>query len=247
MPNHKLVLTYDGHDFVGWQIQNAGISIQGKVQESLKIVCREPVKVIGAGRTDAGVHAVEQTASFRTSRPLNIDSALRSLNGILPYSIRALSLEVAEDDFHPIFSAKRKIYHYHLCLGREQSPFLRGRSWLVRDTMDISSMETAAKGFVGTHDFSSFANKAREGSAGKNPIRTIYRADVIRTETGLRLEFESNGFLYKMVRNLVGFLVDVGRGKFYPSDVEHILSAKDRRLSSAAAPARGLFLVKTIY
>jgi tRNA pseudouridine38-40 synthase len=247
MYKYKLILAYDGTEYGGWQIQKNAISIQALVQEALSTVLRTPIQVTAAGRTDAGVHARGQVAHFTSALPLNVARLQNSLNGLLPHDIRMLYTEKVPSTFHARYSVMTKEYHYHLHLDRVMDPFKRLYSTHILTPLNTTLMQEAAELFIGTHDFTTFANEAAEGSAAKNPIRTLKRLDLIQEKGGIRLEFEGDGFLYKMVRNLTGTLLDVGRSKITPEAIPLLLQAKDRRLASAAAPPHGLFLIKVVY
>lgn len=242
-----MIISYDGTQYSGWQIQLNAISIQELIQKALATILKQEVSLIGAGRTDAGVHARGQVAHFKIENELDLRRFLHSINGLLPNDIRVLEVTEVPEKFHAQKDASSKIYHYHLCLGRVQDPFKRLYSYHVRDNINIDLIHEAAKLFVGTHDFTSFSNEAHKGAAAKHAVRTIMRLDVIEEEGGLRLEFEGNGFLYKMVRNIVGTILTVAKGKMKLEEIPEIFSAKDRRQASQAAPAHGLFLMKVIY
>jgi len=245
--NYKMLIMYDGTPFSGWQVQPNGISIQQKLQEAIHIITKEEVSVIGSGRTDAGVHALGQTAHFKITQELNLYRLLHSLNALLPREICVKEVLPTPLTFHAQYSAKRKTYRYHVCQGRYQSPFIRLYSWHYVERADIALLKTAAAQLVGTHDFTSFANEAHAGSASKDPVRTLFRLDVSEQAEDLILEFESDGFLYKMVRNIVGTLFGIASGKIAGDAIPRILAAKDRRQAGAAAPPQGLFLVKVDY
>jgi tRNA pseudouridine38-40 synthase len=245
--NYKLTLAYDGTNFSGWQVQPHAESIQEIIQKAIHLITRETVCLIGSGRTDAGVHALAQVAHFRSHVDIDLQAFFRSINGILPYDIRLLQVERATLDFHAQRSAKGKIYHYNICLDPIVMPFERLYVYQERKKVDLHLLEEACKRFVGEHDFSSFANSQHHGACSKNPVRTIYRLDAVKTTSGVRLEFEGNGFLYKMVRNIVGMLLEVSTGKRSIHEIDVLFTAKDRRLAPKSAPARGLFLVKVIY
>lgn len=247
MQRYKMTLSYDGTQYGGWQVQPNTLSIQSLVEKALSIALRTPTKAYGSGRTDAGVHALGQTAHFTVSNSVDTLRLLGSLNGLLPQDIRVKSLEEVPLSFHARYSAKGKIYHYHLHLEQVEDPFKRLYTTLIRYPLDRALLKQACQLLIGTHDFTSFANEAHSGSAAKNPIRSLRRLDVIEEEGGIRLEFEADGFLYKMVRNITGTLLDVGRGKISPSTIVDILTAKDRKKSSAAASPQGLFLVTVLY
>jgi len=245
--NYKMTIAYDGTAYSGWQIQPNGISIQAQIEEAIKIIVRKDVKVIGSGRTDAGVHALGQIAHFHCDRDLDLYRFLGSVNGILPRDIRVKSIEEMPLNFHAQRSALGKVYHYHLYLENVQNPFNRLYSYHVHDKMDLELLRKAALLFIGSHDFTSFANEAHTGAAYSNPIRNLKRLDIVYEQGGLRLEFEGDGFLYKMVRNIVGTLLEVAKGKRPISDIEAIFQAKDRKKAGMAAPPHGLFLVEVYY
>jgi tRNA pseudouridine38-40 synthase len=247
MFKYKLTLAYDGTAYGGWQIQPNAISVQSLVEKALATALRAPTPVAAAGRTDAGVHARGQTAHFTSETPLDLFRLQASLNGLLPPDIRVLKLESAPEAFHARYSAVSKEYHYHLHLDPMMDPFKRLYSYHVFSPLDLDAMRAAARYFIGTHDFTSFANEASEGSAAKNPVRTLARLDICPEAGGIRLEFEGDGFLYKMVRNITGALLDVGRGKLSAEGIPALFEAKDRRAASAAAPPQGLFLMKVNY
>lgn len=248
MHRYKLTIAYDGTRYSGWQVQPNAPSIQELIVNALKVILRaEKIVLIGSGRTDAGVHAKGQIAHFKWDGTIDTKRLLLALNGILPLDIRIKEAALAAADFHSQYSAVSKEYHYHLYLDPVMDPFRRLYCWQVRRKLDLELLRTAAKQFLGTHDFSSFANEKHAGSASRNPIRTLFRLDVVEQEGGVRLEFEGDGFLYKMVRNIVGTLVDVASGKRPIDDIEKIFQSKDRREASLAAPPEGLFLIQVKY
>jgi tRNA pseudouridine38-40 synthase len=247
MTKYLITIAYDGTNYSGWQNQPNGVSIQSLIEQALSTIVRSSTAIVASGRTDAGVHARAQVAHFETEQPLNISTLLRSLNGLLPPDIRILQVEEAPEEFHARFTALSKEYHYHIHLNPVLDPFKRLYAYHYHAPLDIDLMEAAAKYFVGTHDFTSFANSATEGSAGKDPVRTITRLDICLEPGGIRLEFEGDGFLYKMVRNITGTLLDVARGKLSLDEIPRIFAAKDRSKASPAAPSRGLFLIKVNY
>lgn len=242
-----MTLSYDGTDYCGWQIQPNGLTIQEVVEKALLQVTQQKVRLHGSGRTDSGVHALAQEAHFILNLSVDPKRLMLSLNGILPEDIRITKLSEATPDFHARFSAKGKIYHYHICLDQVRSPFAQRTSYHCRYQIDREKMQAAAAAFVGTHDFTSFANSPGQGAAARNAIRTIYRIDIVEEPGGVRLEFEGNGFLYKMVRTIVGTIIEVARGKRPVEDIPRILAARDRRQAGKLAPAKGLFLVKALY
>lgn len=244
---YKIVIAYDGTNYGGWQVQKNTVSIQSLIESALSRILRTKTSLCGSGRTDAGVHSLGQTAHFVTEANIHPSRILFSLNGLLPTDIRILSIERVPLEFHARYSATAKIYHYHLHLDPIPDPFKHLYSYHVPHPVDIALLKQTVKHFIGTHDFSSFANEGHQGSAAKNAVRTIYRIDVVDEPGGVRLEFEGNGFLYKMVRNIVGTLLDVCAGKIPKESIPEIFAAKDRRKAGRAAPPHGLYLMEVKY
>lgn len=247
MYKYKLTISYDGSSYHGWQVQPTGDSIQQIVQKAIETIVRSPTSLTGAGRTDAGVHALGQTAHITSDKEIDIPSFHASLNGLLPKDIRVLTVESVENSFHARYSAKAKVYHYHLCLDRYPSPFKRLYTTHLKQKIDLSLLDHARKLFIGTHDFTSFANEAHRGSASRSPIKTIKRIDLVEEEGGLRIEFEGDGFLYKMVRNIVGTLLEVASGQLMIEEIAKIFRARDRSRAGSCAPPTGLFLIEVKY
>lgn len=244
---YKLVLAYDGSRYSGWQVQPNATSIQTLVQAALSKTLNQKTFVVGSGRTDSGVHARGQVAHFTQSAEIDTGKVLYSLNGLLPADIRALELAPVPSDFHARYSAKGKIYRYHLRTSSLRDPFRRLYTYQLPCPIDEEILGKAARHFVGTHDFSSFANEAHRGSASRKPVKTLARLDILQEDGGLVLEFEGDGFLYKMVRNIVGALLDCARGKLDERKIPEIFEGKDRRLAPPTAPPHGLFLVSVKY
>lgn len=240
---YKLTISYDGTRYSGWQVQKNGQAIQPLIQKALGTILRAPTDLTGSGRTDAGVHARGQTAHFDGEEGLDGKRLILSLNALLPPDIRVMQIEPVASDFHARYSARAKIYHYHLHVDRVSDPFTDLYSHQVLGPFDLMLLKEGAKKFLGTHDFSSFANV---GSV-QDKVRTIYRLDVVEQKGGMRLEFEGNGFLYKMVRNITGTLLQIAAGKITPLEIPAILEKKDRKAAAAAAPAKGLFLFAVLY
>ncbi len=242
---YKLTISYDGARYCGWQVQGTGDSIQSLVQKALQTALRHPLGLTGSGRTDAGVHARGQTAHFDSPIPFDRTRLLISLNALLPDDIRILATEPVAPDFHARYSAIGKIYHYHLHLDPVLDPFTRHYRTQVFSPVDLNKLKKGAGFFLGTHDFTSFAN--HKETAMQDSIRALKRLDVVEQKGGVRLEFEGNGFLYKMVRNITGTLLDVGSGKIDPESIPAIIAARDRRKAGPAAPPQGLFLMEVLY
>lgn len=246
--NYKLLIAYDGTMYSGWQIQVGAVTIQELIQDACKIILKQDVTLIGSGRTDAGVHALGQVAHFKSNRSdVDLYSFRRSLNGILPLDIRVLEVSQVPIDFHAQRTAISKTYHYYIYLDKVHDPFRRLYSLHVRYPCNIELLKEAALLFVGTHDFTSFANEAHEGCAAKDPIRTIHKIEIIPEKGGLCLSFTADGFLYKMVRNIVGVILEVASGKRRIEEIPIIFAARDRKQSGAAAAPHGLFLMHVDY
>lgn len=244
---YKLLVAYEGTDFGGWQTQPNTVSIQELIEHALSTILRKPIQLIGSGRTDAGVHALGQVAHFSFETSIDLDKTLASLNGLLPSAIRILSLHEVPEDFHARFSAVSKTYHYRLHLDSVPDPFKNGYAYHVPHSVNLTLLREAASYFVGVHDFMAFANEPGRGSAAHDAVRTLYRLDVIEEKGGVRLEFQGDGFLYKMVRNLVGTLLDICAGKINKGQIPFILASRDRKKAGRSAPAHGLYLVEVSY
>jgi tRNA pseudouridine38-40 synthase len=244
---YKIVIAYDGTHYCGWQTQSNGPSIEAVLEKALVTILRHPIFVCGSGRTDSGVHARGQVAHFDSNAVVNPEKTLFSLNGLLPSDIRVLSLELAEGNFHARYSVKQKTYQYHLHLDPVTDPILFPFRHHLKGTIDKKKLIEGTKLFLGTHDFTSFANNALGNCAAHDSIRTLSRFEPIEQPGGLILELTSDGFLYKMVRNLVGTLIDLSRGKFEPSDIPKIFEAKNRSRAGIAVPSNGLFLMRVDY
>ena len=240
----KLTIAYDGTRFVGWQRQAEGESIQGLLETALARFEGAPVVVHGAGRTDAGVHALGQVASLRVTCAHDVATLTRALNAQLPEDIRVLQVEDAAEDFHARFSARSKIYEYRMRHAPIADPFTRAYEWHVGTGLHVDAMRQAAAALVGTHDFASFRSV---GTDTEGTIRTITRSEVIDDDALLRYVVEGNGFLRHMVRAIVGTLVEVGRGWRLPDDMEALLARGDRGAAGATGPPHGLFLVRVDY
>ena len=247
MPLYKLTLAYDGTNYAGWQVQPNGLAIQAVVQKKLALLLRQETDLTAAGRTDAGVHARAQTTHFSAPVPLDLFRFTYSLNSVLPPDIRATSVTEMPDGFHARYSATGKIYTYHLRMAPLQDPFRRLYSWHVPfQDFSLDKMKQGALKLLGTHNFKGFASEASQGVASYDAIRTLRRLEIIEgPETTLL--FEADGFLYKMVRNLAGTLVDIGRSHLPLEVIDQVLTTQDRRLAGQAAPAHGLFLDSVLY
>jgi tRNA pseudouridine38-40 synthase len=245
MPTFKITLAYDGTDFNGWQRQPEGTSIQALLEDALRELDGREVTVTGAGRTDAGVHAFAQVAAFALERTIAPDALLRAVNVRLPDTVRIVSAHVVDATFHPRFDATGKTYRYRIWNGDVQSPFERRYAWHIIDTLDVDAMNRAAARLVGTYDFAAFCGT---GSDAATTVRTISHAALSTQHPALiAFEISGDGFLRYMVRNIVGSLVDVGRGRFPPTWIDEVLATRDRTKAGRTAPAHGLFLVGVKY
>ena len=242
---YKLTIAYDGTNYCGWQVQENAQSIQALVQKALQTVLRHPLDLTGSSRTDAGVHASGQTAHFDTDVTIDLGKLRISLNALLPPDIRISEITPTDPNFHARYSATSKIYHYNLHLDPVSDPFTNLYRHQVYGPFDIEKLKLASQFFVGTHDFTSFANVKEVPQS--DAIRTITRIDIVPQKGGLRIEFEGDGFLYKMVRNITGTLLDVAAGKLNAEEIPQIFAHRDRRKAGSSAPALDLFLIKIIY
>lgn len=243
----KLTIAYDGTRYAGWQVQdrNNKPTIQGTLETALRRILQEPVRVIGSGRTDAGVHAEAQVAHVRTRSGIARERLLRSLNQLLPPDLAVLRLDDADETFHARFRAIRKRYRYRLAIGPVVPPFSRPYVHHVRAPLNIPLMQREAAAVRGAHDFKVFA---RAGGLPRGTTRrTITDLQVRRRGGELQVEVEGNGFLHTMVRSIVGTLVDVGRGRRPAGTVRRMLRTGDRRLAGTTAPACGLTLLSVTY
>jgi tRNA pseudouridine38-40 synthase len=268
MTTFKITLAYDGTNYVGWQRQASGTSIQGLIEDALRELDGRDVVLHGAGRTDRGVHALGQVASCALDREIRADVLTRALNARLPADIRVLSAETVAPDFHARFTATAKSYRYRIDNADVMSPFERHYAWHLFGALDVEAMDTAAQTLVGRHDFAAFQTAA---GTGRTTERTVTRSRVTRTKlsttedtedaeeqnsSALRVprggdlivyEIAGDGFLRHMVRAIVGTLVDIGRGRRPCEAMREVLLSRDRARAGPTAPAWGLFLVGVEY
>jgi len=241
----KLTIEYDGSGFHGWQRQATDRTVQETIETALTVMTRQKVTLIGSGRTDAGVHALAQTASFQTRSRIDAQAFLNGLNSLLPDDVVIHQCEPMPESFHARFDVVKKRYRYHI-LNRPLPPAI-GRQfvWHIRKPLNGEAMADAAKTLSGTHDFKAFEGT---GSPRAHTVRSVTDSTVQKTGGGnLTYNIEANGFLRYMVRNIVGTLVEVGMGKISAGKVKEILLSKDRSLAGATAPPQGLFLVEVKY
>ena len=241
----KMVVAYDGTDFVGWQRQGKGVSVQGLIEDALAAIEGAPVTLHGAGRTDSGAHAIGQVASARLAAPIDDDQLRRALNAHLPDSIRVTSVTTVADDFHARFSATGKSYEYRIWNGPTMPPFIRLYAWHVIEPLDLDAMREATTAIPGEHDFAGFRS-AR--SVNHTTVREITSAGWRTPDDSLLVfDISGKGFLRYMVRSLVGMLVEIGRGQRPAGDMTRLLANPDRSAAGRTAPALGLFLMKVDY
>lgn len=244
MPTIKLTLEYDGTTYAGWQRQPNLPTIQAAVETAIFGVTQITVPVIGAGRTDSGVHALGQVASFRINRDMSPREWMRALNAHLPESIVVRSVELMPDSFHARHSAKGKLYEYRILNRPERPAVERDYCWHVYHPLNDAAMNRAGKTLIGSHDFSSFQTQPTEN---KDPFCRLQRLAVIREGTWLRIEVYADRFLKQMVRSIVGTLVEVGLNKRPSNSLRTILDAHDRSAAGKTAPSQGLFLMRVDY
>jgi tRNA pseudouridine38-40 synthase len=250
MRNLKLILSYDGTDFAGWQVQPDAITVQGTLASAIGRITGEKVLPQGSGRTDAGVHALAQVVTFVTESSVPKANFVKALNDVLPASVRVLEAEEAAADFHARHSARAKTYRYRIYRGAICPPFLARYVWHYPYPLDEDAMKASAGLVEGEHDFTSFAavdpERGREGSAVSN-VRRIFSSAWQRLGDEFVYTAKGSGFLHHMVRNLVGTFILVGKGTLRTEDVTRILEAGDRSAAGATAPASGLYLVNVEY
>ena len=243
--NYKIIVSYDGTRYNGWQKQkNVESTIQGKLEALLTRLAGKEVTVQGSGRTDAGVHALGQVANFRMDTELSEGELFQAMNQYLPEDIAVLELKTASDRFHSRLSAVGKTYCYRIYTGEAKPVFDRKYVWQLPERPDVSRMRKAAAFLPGQHDFRSFCGNKH---MNKSTIRRLDRIEIVEDGEELRLVFEGNGFLQNMVRIMTGTLVECGLGERSPEEMKEILEARDRSASGQMAPARGLTLVEVRY
>ena len=245
MRNFKMLLAYDGTRYKGWQrLGNSDQTIQGKLEEVLTKMTGYSVEVIGSGRTDAGVHAMGQVANFHANTAMSCDEISGYLRQYLPEDIGVLSVEEVPERFHSRYNARKKTYRYRVWNSETPCVFERKYVWPVAEYFDLTAMKTAAEYFLGTHDFIAYCSNKH---FKKSSVRTIYALEITRRGEELQFTITGDGFLYNMVRIIVGTLLDVGRGTLQPQDVIEIFERKSRVEAGMTAPARGLCLMEVEY
>ena len=243
--NFKIIIEYDGTRYHGWQRQKEDATIQGEIEKALWIMTRKRVTLNGSGRTDAGVHALGQAANFRCDTDLAPGIFQKGLNSLLPEDIVIRECRQVDDAFHARYDVKSKIYHYKIYNHPVPAAINRLYVWSIRKQLDTEAMRFATSHIVGSHDFKAFEGA---GSPRTHTTRHVMAADLVESDNRLlSFRIEADGFLRFMVRNIIGTLVDVGRGKTLPAEFEQILKSRDRTRAGATAPAQGLFLMEVKY
>jgi len=252
MRNIKLTIEYDGTNFNGWQTQKLrpgkskakSKTIQQTIQKALKRILQEDVKLIGSGRTDAGVHALGQVANFKTNSPRSLKAIIRGANAVLPKDIVIKDAEEVDLDFHARYDVRSKIYRYAILNRSYRSVFKRRSSYLVSFNLDVDLIRREVKCLIGRHNFKAFQAADKKS---RSSTRTIKSIKISKRKHFIFIDFEADGFLYKMVRNIVGSLIEIGRGRFKKGSLKRILKSKNRRLAGQTALPRGLCLLKVNY
>jgi tRNA pseudouridine38-40 synthase len=245
MPRYKLTIEYDGTPFAGWQLQDGAPTVQGALAAAVAAFCGHDVKVMGAGRTDTGVHAFAQTAHVDLAREWRIDRIRDAVNAHLrPHPVAVLAAEKVADDFDARYSARRRHYLYRIVNRRADLVLERHRAWRVARSLDAAAMHAAAQHLVGRHDFTTF--RSTECQA-KSPVKTLDRLDVERADEEIRVHASARSFLHHQVRSMVGSLALVGEGKWSGKDLGAALAARSRKACGPVAPAEGLYLVRVDY
>ena len=244
MRNIAVRIAYDGAQYHGWQIQKNNITVQECVQAAVRKIVKEPVSVVGCGRTDAGVHAERYCISFRSGATIPAERLPLALNALLPGDIAAMDAVDAEDDFNAILSCRGKEYTYRILNSQTRDPFLEHRVWFYPSKLDLSVLQKAASCFVGTHDFAAVRSV---GTETKTTVRTVSYFDVSREGDMIIFKVFADGFLYNMARAMVGTAVYAAMGKIDPDDIPQILDSRDRKLAGPTAPPQGLYMTRVVY
>lgn len=242
MRNIVLIIEYDGTDFLGWQTQAAGRTVQGTVEAALRTILQEEIRLIAAGRTDTGVHAVGQVANFRTRSLIPLDRLRSALNSVLQDDVVIHDAHEVDEQFHARYSATERLYRYRLL--RQPSALRHRYAWYIGYPLDTAAMVRASEVLVGVHDFTSFCQADPGRSGARCHVRWLHWQEI---EDELLLDIEADRFLHHMVRTIVGTAVDIGRGRHAPEEMACMLSARDRRTAGRTAPARGLCLIRVTY
>ncbi len=244
MRHLRLVVQYDGTDFAGFQFQPEQRTVQGVLQEALSKLLGEKIQVCGASRTDAGVHACGQVVSFKTECAIPLERIVPALNALLPRDLAAMEVAEAPEHFHPRYQARRKYYVYRILNRPLPSPFIGRYAWHVPQPLNVAAMQQGAAHLTGEHDFAAFC---AAGGSAKTTVRTLYELSVERQGDIIEVKASGNGFLYMMMRIIVGTLVEVGLGKRPAEEMAAILASRDRRRAGPTAPPHGLTLQRIDY
>ena len=244
MRNIALRLTYDGSNYHGWQVQKNEITVAETLEKALTKICEHPVKVVGCGRTDAGVHALRYCANFKTDCRIPVERIPLALNTRLPFDISATDAVEVPEDFNSILSCVKKEYIYKIHNSHIRDPFLTSRACFFPAPLDVNRMKIAAKFFEGTHDFRAVRSV---GTETKTTIRTIYWCEIENCDELITMSVCANGFLYNMVRAIMGTVVYAGLGKLEPDDIPSLLEKCDRRLTGPTMPPQGLYMSRVWY
>jgi len=244
--NIRLDIEYNGARYCGWQVQpnTKKKSIQEVIEKTLRRILGEKVRLIASGRTDAGVHALAQVANFHTVSKIPLGKLKLGLNGLLPRDIKISGIKEARLNFHSRFSSKAKLYRYTILNRGYSSPLMEGRVFFYPHPLGLGLMRRESRSLLGRHDFSSFLASLGKD---KNPVKTIKKISIIKNNSLIHIDIEADGFLYNMIRNIVGTLIQAGRGKLPKGGLKSILFAKDRKKAGETAPACGLCLLKVRY
>ncbi len=240
----KLIVEYDGTNYAGWQRQTNGFSVQEALERAFENASGEHIVIHGAGRTDAGVHAMAQVAHLNTQCSIPAEKICFAMNMYLPADIRVRNSEKADDGFHARFCAKGKHYRYTIYNAMHAPAIHRNTAAHLRGALDINAMREAAEYVVGTHDFACFC---ASGSEVKDTVRTVYSLDIIQDEPFIQLDIKGSGFLYHMVRIIAGTLIEIGQKKRPPLSMKDIIASKNRERAGVTAPAKGLMMVAVYY
>ncbi|KPK98632.1 MAG: hypothetical protein AMJ95_03170 [Omnitrophica WOR_2 bacterium SM23_72] len=246
MKNIKLILEYDGTRYQGWQVQRgcASKTLQETIEQALQKVLQEKIRLVASGRTDAGAHALGQVAHFHTKSDISLDKLHRALNSLLPGDISILRVEECDRRFHSRFDAKSKVYRYTILNRKSRSVLLRDTTYFFPNHLNLKRMRKEAAWLLGRHDFKSFqaTDKKERGS-----VRTIKQIKIIKRGPLIQVDIEANGFLTHMARNIIGTLIEIGRGRFPVGCMRKILLSKDRKQAGCCVPAKGLCLLEVKY
>lgn len=245
MRNIKLVIEFDGTNYSGWQIQNDQVTVQGVIEEAIKVVTKDhQVKINGSSRTDSGVHAVGMVANFNTNSTIPAEKFRDAINTKLPDDIAIVKSEEVALDFHPRYCCLGKTYSYTIINRVEKVALRKNYAYHVKQELNIENMKEACKYFIGTHDFKAFRS---QGSSVKTTVRNIKELYIVKNGQEIKIYITADGFLYNMVRNIVGTLIYVGTGKIKPEDIVTIINSKDRSKAGTCVPPNGLVLEKVYY